>query len=97
MKKQIRFSVFETNSSMIHTLQIMSKADYDKFMEYEENDDWVWDRCDEVWLNKNDYDDGELDDCDDSFFDEEADYEIQEFTTEHGDVVVAISRAKQDY
>lgn len=97
MKKQIRFSVFETNSSMVHTLQIMSKADYDKFMEYEENDDWVWDRCDEVWLNKNDYEDGELDDCDDSFFDEEADYEIQEFTTEHGDVVVAISRVKQDY
>lgn len=97
MKRQIRFNVFETNSSMMHTLQIMSKADYVKFMEYEENGDWVWDRCDEVWLNKNDYEDGELDDCDDSFFDEEADYEIQEFTTEHGDVVVAISRAKQDY
>jgi len=31
------------------------------------------------------------------FFDEESDYEIQEFTTEHGDVVVAISRAKEDY
>lgn len=97
MKKQIRFNVFETNSSMMHTLQIMSKADYDKFMEYEEDDDWVWDRYDEVWLNKNDYKEDELEECDDSFFDEESDYEIQEFTTEHGDVVVAISRARQDY
>ena len=44
MKSQIRCSVFETNSSMMHTLQIMSKADYDKFMKYEEDDDWVWDR-----------------------------------------------------
>ena len=97
MKKQIRFNVFETNSSMMHTLQIMSKADYDKFMEYEEDDDWVWDRYDEVWLNKNDYEEDELEECDDSFFDEESDYEIQELTTEHGDVVVAISRAKEDY
>ena len=97
MKKQIRCSVFETNSSMMHTLQIMSKEDYDKFVEYEEDDDWVWDRCDEVWLNKNDYKEDELEDCDSSFFDEESDYEIQEFTTEHGDVVVAISRAKEDY
>lgn len=97
MKKQIRFNVFETNSSMMHTLQIMSKADYDKFMEYENNNDWVWDRDNEVWLNVNDYDEDKLADCTYTSFDEEAYYEIKKFTTEHGDEVVAISMAKEEY
>lgn len=97
MKRQIRFNVFETNSSMVHSLQIMSKEDYEKFLKYEKDDNWVWDRYNEVWLNKNEYSEEELEECDESFFDEEADYEIKEFTTKHGDTVVAISRAKESY
>ena len=97
MKKQIRFGVFETNSSMMHSLQIMSKEDYKKFLEYEEDDNWVWDNYEEIWRNKKELDEEELEDYNDSFFDEEVDYEIKEFTTEHGDVVVAISMAQEAY
>lgn len=97
MKKQIRFNVFETNSSMMHSLQIMSKEDYEKFLKYEEDDDWVWDNYEEIWRNKKELDKKELKDYNESFFDEEVDYEIKEFTTEHGDVVVAISMAQEAY
>lgn len=31
MKRQIRFGVFETNSSSVHTLTMMMKNDYDKW------------------------------------------------------------------
>ena len=95
MKKQIRASVFETNSSMSHTLQMMSKKDYEEFMKHEEDEDWAWSFWHDKWVrvNSDEYDE----DCDGSYFDEEADYNIEEFTTEHGDVVVAISKAKEDY
>lgn len=97
MKKQIRFNVFETNSSMMHSLQIMSKEDYEEFLKYEEDDDWVWDNYEEIWRNKKELDKKELKDYNESFFDEEVDYEIKEFTTEQGDVVVAISMAQEAY
>lgn len=95
MKRQIRFNVFETNSSMSHSLQIMSKADFDKLMEFEDNNNWIWCECEEKWICA-DSDDVETC-CRCSYFDEEADYEIKTFITEHGDEVVAISRAKEDY
>lgn len=41
MKKQIRFSVYETNSSLSHSLQMMSKKDYEEFMKHEEDDNWA--------------------------------------------------------
>lgn len=97
MKKQIRFNVFETNSSMAHSLQIMSKEDYDEFMKYEEDDNWVWNDYYEVWRCKDELTKSELEEYSDSFFDEEADYEIKEFTTKHGDTVVAISMAQEAY
>ena len=97
MKKQIRFNVFETNSSMMHSLKIMSKEDYEEFLKYEEDDDWVWDNYEEIWRNKKELDKKELKDYNESFFDEEVDYEIKEFTTEQGDVVVAISMAQEAY
>lgn len=95
MKKQIRCNVFETNSSMSHTLQMMSKADYNKFNEHEEDDEWAYCRCFNKWVRK-DSDEYDEDCCCDTFYDEYADYAIEEFTTEHGDVVVAISMACED-
>lgn len=97
MKKQIRFNVFETNSSMMHSLQIMSKEDYEYFLKYDEDDNWVWDRYAEIWRKKSECSEEDLEECDNSYFDEEVDYEIKEFTTEHGDVVVAISMAQEAY
>lgn len=96
MKKQIRYGVFETNSSMSHALTIMSKADYNDLLKKDASDDWAWCSCYNKWVRK-DSEDYEYGCCWDSFYDEEADYETKEFTTEHGDVVVAISRAKEDY
>lgn len=95
MKRQIRFSVFETNSSMSHSLQLMTKADYEELLAKEESDEWAWSWWDEKWVrvDSEEYDEG----CTNSYFDEEADYEIEEFTTPSGDVVVGISRAKEDY
>ena len=95
MKRQLRFSVFETNSSMSHSLQLMTKADYEELLAKEESDEWAWSLCDEklVRVDSKEYDE----DCTNSYFDEEADYEIEEFTTPSGDVVVGISRAKEEY
>lgn len=95
MKKQIRYRVFETNSSMSHSLQMMSKKEYEEFMEHEEDEDWAWCSCYNKWVRK-DSKDYEYGCCWDSFYNEEADYETKEFTTEHGDVVVAISMACED-
>ena len=94
MKKQIRFNVFETNSSMCHSLQLMTKADYEELLAKEESDDWAWNWENEKWVrvDSEEYDE----DCTNSYFDEEADYEIEEFTTPSGDVVVGISYAMED-
>ena len=94
MKRQIRYNVFETNSSMCHSLQLMTKADYDEFIRKDESDEWVWSRWRKKWVkvNSDEYDE----DCTNSYFDEEADYEIKEFTTPSGDIVVGISYAKED-
>ena len=94
MKRQIRYNVFETNSSMCHSLQLMTKADYDEFIGKDESDEWVWSRWRKKWVkvNSDEYDE----DCTNSYFDEEADYEIKEFTTPSGDIVVGISYAKED-
>lgn len=94
MRKQIRFNVFETNSSMCHSLQLMTKADYDEFIAKDESDDWAWNWWNKKWVrvDSEEYDE----DCTNSYFDEEADYEIEEFTTPNGDIVVGISCAKED-
>ena len=94
MKRQIRYNVFETNSSMCHSLQLMTKANYDEFIRKDESDEWVWSRWRKKWVkvDSDEYDE----DCTNSYFDEEADYEIKEFTTPSGDIVVGISYAKED-
>lgn len=94
MKKQIRYNVFETNSSMCHSLQLMTKADYDELMAKEDSDDWAWSWWYKKWVkvDSEEYDE----DCTNSYFYEEADYEIKEFTTPSGDIVVGISYAMED-
>lgn len=39
MKRQIRYGVFETNSSSVHSLTMMSQEDYDKW------------KTEDVWIN----------------------------------------------
>lgn len=97
MKVQYRFNTFETNSSLSHSLQLMSKAEFDDLMAKDESDDWVWDEWKEKWVNVNSAEFESCGDYRDSYFDEEAYYEIEEYTTPSGEVVVGISRAKNDY
>ena len=40
MKRQIRFGVFETNSSSVHSLTIVSKEEYEKFKNDELRMSW---------------------------------------------------------
>lgn len=95
MKKQIRFKTFETNSSMCHSLQLMNKADYDELMTKEDSDEWAWSWWNKKWVrvDSEEYDE---DYCTNSYFNEEADYEIKKFTTPSGDIVVGISYAMED-
>lgn len=97
MKYQIRRKVWETNSSLCHSLQLMSKEEYEDLCLKDESDDWVWDCWDDEWVNVNSDDYDECGDYEEHYFDDEAEYDIKEYTTSNGDVVVGISKVKQDY
>lgn len=99
MKKNIRYSVWETNSSLSHSLIIMSKDEYDALMKMDEDDNYKWDIWDEKWVSIQGLTEKELESWRyrNSYFDEEADYEIKHYATDHGDKVVAISYAKEDH
>lgn len=99
MKKNIRYSVWETNSSLSHSLIIMSKEEFDKLSNLCKDDNYRWDREEEEWVKVENIKEEDLDGWRfaDTYFDEEAEYEIEHYTTEHGDKVVAISMAKEDY
>lgn len=96
MKKQIRTSVWETNSSSTNTLTIMTKEEYKDWDKKWDDPDWVWDWINDTWVNKNES--KEYEKYPDDFWDnpcggDENYYEIEttEYTTEHGDEVVAVS------
>ena len=95
MKKWIRRSVWETNSSSTNTLTIMTKKEFEDWDKKWDDPDWAWDWENEVWVNKNESE--EYKEYPDEFWDNPCndyyDYEIKttEYTTEHGDEVVAVS------
>lgn len=101
MRKNIRYGVWETNSSLSHSLIIMSKDEYDTLMKMSKDDNYKWDTWDEKWVTAEKA--GTVDDdwdewrYRDSYFNEYGEYEIKAFTTEHGDQVVGISYASEDY
>ena len=100
MRRNIRYSVWETNSSLSHSLIIMSKKEYDTLMKMSEDDNYKWDSCDEKWVNVQELSEEQLERdwrYRNDYFDEEAEYEVKEYTTEHGDKVVAISYAKEEH
>ncbi len=93
MKKQIRLGVFETNSSSVNTLMIMSAKEYKNFMEKWDDPDWFWDSYEDCWVYYKD----KLNDryryspnpCETewSYFEKET----ATYITEHGDEIVAVS------
>ena len=101
MKKNIRYSVWETNSSLSHSLMIMSEKEYRKLVEMCNDDNYKWDTWNEKWVHTTDLIEEQLEEEEwryrDDYFDEEAEYEVKFYTTEHGDKVVGISYAKEEY
>lgn len=95
MKIQIRNNVFETNSSNVNTLTIMTANEYKDFISKWDDPEWLWDKYEDVWVNiteLEDYYDGiryRPNPCDRYW--NNFDCETKEFTTEHGDKIVAVS------
>lgn len=99
MKRQIRKSVWETNSSSVNTLTIMSKKEFEDWEAKWDDPNWVWDNEYGKWVGVNDMESGDEyskyryspNPCEDS--DGWCTYEMktEEFTTEHGDEIVAVS------
>lgn len=97
MKKQIRFGVWETNSSSVNTLTVMTAEEYDDMMKNKwDSDDWLWDIENEEWVERSTLKDEDLDEywyvenpCErgDRYFD----IETTRYTTKHGDEIVAVS------
>lgn len=93
MKKQIRFKTFETNSSNVNSLTVMTKAEYEEEMRKWDSEDWVWDAWDGKWIlrdNMNEEDYREYRYWDDPT-DEHYDVETVEYTSPSGDELVALS------
>lgn len=94
MKRQIRFGVWETNSSNTNTLTIMTAEEYADYMKKWDSEDWFWDFEEEKWVSSSD-----VDSCDDGYrFGENPcdcdaclDVEVADYITKHGDKVYAVS------
>ena len=108
MKIQIRTGLFETNSSSVHSLAMVSENDYEKW----KNGELVYDRMhdklipvtDEEYLEWKKENEEDIDYYDYLTFDEFNDYDILDyetfsnsFTTENGDTVIAFGYYGNDY
>ena len=99
MKRQIRTSVWETNSSSVNTLTIMTKEEYKDWDKKWDDPDWVWDSYADTWVNKNESEEYKKYPDSYEFWDNpcespHGDYfeiETTQYTTEHGDEIVAVS------
>lgn len=87
MKRQIRFGVFETNSSSVHSLTIVSKEDYEKWR----NGELIYDRDNDKLIPSQDVDEDEYDSYDYwNFNDYGGDFETSttSYKTKSGDEIV---------
>ena len=105
MRKQIRFGMFETNSSSVHSLTIVNKEEFEKFKRGE----LVWDKYNDelVEAHKNIVKDEDSDEEDDDY--EEGQYQdynhlggryyetfTKSYKTKNGDEIVAFGYYGQD-
>lgn len=85
MKRQIRFGVFETNSSSVHSLTMISKEEFEKFKNDELRITW---RDELVDSSHEDYADEETKDYE-NYGGEEYEYFEKTYKTKSGEEVVA--------
>lgn len=99
MKRQIRMGVWETNSSLCHSLSMCTKEQFEKW----KNGEIWWNRWDEVFepIEENiNEDKKEKRGCITYEEFEELEYEEvfeQEYTTPNGETVIAFGYAGHDY
>lgn len=99
MKQQIRMGVFETNSSLCHSLTMCTKEQFEKW----KNGEVWWDQYDEVFAPiQEDIDEDDREGEGYMTYEEfeELEYEEvfeREYTTPNGEIVVAFGYAGQDY
>ena len=94
MKIQMRLKTFETNSSSVNTLMIMTTEEYKDFMDKWNNNDWLWDRYGDAWVHVDDIEDNDRYRYSPNPCENEWNYfekETQTYTTKHGDEIVAVS------
>ena len=85
MKRNVRFGVFETNSSSMHSLTIVSKEEFDKFKRGE----LIWDNCcDELVEKTEDLDEDDYQTYEDLGYGQYETFE-QTYKTKGGEEVVA--------
>lgn len=95
MKQTIRFNVWETNSSSVHSISICTKEDYDKWVNGELFYDASSDKFTNEPTNKWDEENYNYED----FWDNYCEYYegfTETFTTPHGDEIVAFGYYGED-
>ena len=107
MKRQIRIGVFETNSSSVHTLSIVSEKDFERW----EDGELLFSRWDDKfveassvtrekyvdeWDGSEYYDDDGYQTYDEWLDDDYLEYYIERYTTESGDKIVAFGKYGHD-
>lgn len=91
MKRQIRMGVWETNSSLCHSLTMCTKEQFEKW----KNGEIWWNRWDEVFTPTD-----KDEDCITYEEFKELEYEEvfeQEYTTPNGEIVIAFGYSGYDY
>ena len=91
MKRQIRFGVFETNSSSVHNLSVVDKEEFEKF-----KNDELRILYNEHLIDKNHEEFNDAETYEQYSEDEYLEYFKQEFTTKSGDVIVAFGKYGHD-
>ena len=97
MKKQIRFGVFETNSSTTHTLTICTKEEFEKWQNGELLFDYYKDKLVEKPQDWDEDPRGELRTYDEWYEDEYLETYEEEYTSPSGDQIVAFGKYGNDY
>lgn len=88
MKQQIRYGVFETNSSSVHSLTIVSKEEFEKFKKGKLILDRWNDTLVEVSNETEENEDGDYETYDNLGGNEYETF-VQNYTTKNGDEIVA--------
>ena len=97
MKKQIRFGVFETNSSSCHTLCICTKEEFEKWQNGELLFDYYKDKLVEKPQDWDEDPRGELRTYDEWYEDDYLETYEEEYTSPSGDQIVAFGKYGNDY